>query len=426
MDPNSLRRDAVSGPHPSNGDSPGLDFSDPVIPGPDALGPGTTWPGAAGGQAVPPGARFPAPIAGGRWQRPNRIWPLPPVVLASLVMFLVASILATVLAVLVQKGPAGLATVRDPKNLMEVMGSPTGLALTMVLPQMALALPALLAAALSPIPFLRRLGLVSGHWPLVLWGVAAMATPIIGMISSVLVTSLMGESESLNDMTEVFRKLSASGLLIPLAIGVGLVPGVCEELLFRGYLQSRLASAWGASWGSWGTALSILITSAIFAAFHLDPVHSVGVFALGLYLGWIAWASGSILPAMLAHFVNNFLSVLAVTLLPGADPGEIPVGEAEVPAVQVLAFGLVMLLSVSCLLTTFAVARFHRRPAASRPGSPANDQPGVGLMAAANAPSNGYPNEANASPAGNLGRGAGDAGGCVNEEIDVDSRRGLP
>lgn len=374
MDPSSLRRDDAAS---------GLDASESELAGPGA--PRFDVPGtdpasgdAAFGAAFAHTGHTPAPVASGKWQQPNRIWPLPPVVLASLVMFLIASVVATVLAVLVEKGPDGMAMLRDSEQLMEIMGSPIGLALTMTLPQLALVVPALLAAALSPVPFLRRLGLVSGHWPLALWGVAAMATPIIGLISSVLVTAVMDESDSLNDMTEVFRKLGAAGMLIPLAISVGLIPGVCEELLFRGYLQSRLSTAWGTSWGAWGTALSILITSTIFAAFHMDPVHSVGVFALGLYLGWIAWASGSIVPAMLAHFVNNFLSVLAVTLLPETDPGDVPLGEAEMPAAQALAFGLVMLVSISCLLLTFSVARFYRRPADSAADSPASHRPVTG------------------------------------------------
>lgn len=368
MDPSSPQRDAASG----------LDASDsgwvaPETPRPAAVG--TDSPSDdASGEAMP----TPAPVANGRWQQPNRVWPLPPVVLASLVMFLIASVVATVLAVLVQHGPDGLGMLRDSERLIEIMASPVGLSLTMTLPQLALVIPALLAAALSPVPFLRRLGLVAGHWPIALWAVAAMATPIIGLISSMLVTAVMGESESLNDLTEVFRKLGAAGMLIPLAISVGLIPGVCEELLFRGYLQSRLSSAWGASWGAWGTALAILISSTIFAAFHMDAVHSVGVFALGIYLGWIAWASGSIVPAMLAHFVNNFLSVLAVTLLPETDPGDVPLGEAEVPAAQALAFGLVMLISISCLLTTFAVARFYRRPTDPAADSLASAAPAEG------------------------------------------------
>ena len=39
-------------------------------------------------------------------------------------------------------------------------------------------------------------------------------------------------------------------------------------------------------------------------------------FSLGFFLGFIAWRSGSLLPAMIAHFFNNAVSVIAVVLAP--------------------------------------------------------------------------------------------------------------
>jgi membrane protease YdiL (CAAX protease family) len=186
-----------------------------------------------------------------------------------------------------------------------------------------------------------------------LWVIAAMGTPIVGLISSTLITSLMGESDSLNDMAGIFKSLGGAGYAIPLAILVGLMPGICEEILFRGYMQTRLTRAWG-------PVVGIALSSIVFAIFHLDPVHSAAVLALGFYLGWIAWASGSTLPAMLAHFVNNFLSVLAVTLLPEAATEAPTLAEADLPAAQAAVVGLVFLTSLGCFLLTLRASKAYR------------------------------------------------------------------
>ena len=91
-------------------------------------------------------------------------------------------------------------------------------------------------------------------------------------------------------------------------IGVSLLcfaalPAFSEEWLFRGYVQTRLAQRWS----PW---LAILVSSLLFAVFHGDPVHVIFVFPIGLWLGYISWRSGSIIPAMLAHAYNNSLSLI--------------------------------------------------------------------------------------------------------------------
>jgi membrane protease YdiL (CAAX protease family) len=90
-----------------------------------------------------------------------------------------------------------------------------------------------------------------------------------------------------------------AGLLLVFA----LVPAVSEELLFRGFLQSGIVRAYES--GPKGVALGALV----FAAFHLDPWRFPSLLVLGLFLGWLARAAGSLVPGMLAHALNNGLSL---------------------------------------------------------------------------------------------------------------------
>jgi membrane protease YdiL (CAAX protease family) len=81
------------------------------------------------------------------------------------------------------------------------------------------------------------------------------------------------------------------------------VPAICEEVLFRGFLQSGILGAGRRA------AAGITITALIFAAFHLDPWRFPEVLALGIFLGYVRWSSGSLIPAMLAHALNNAVSI---------------------------------------------------------------------------------------------------------------------
>ncbi len=93
-----------------------------------------------------------------------------------------------------------------------------------------------------------------------------------------------------------------------LLIVVAIVPAVSEELLFRGFLQSGLAR--------WlhPPMLCITASAVIFGLFHFDPWRLVGVAGLGFFLAYLRQVTGSLVPSMLAHAVNNMVSIaLAVS-----------------------------------------------------------------------------------------------------------------
>jgi sodium transport system permease protein len=87
-------------------------------------------------------------------------------------------------------------------------------------------------------------------------------------------------------------------LLLLLAV----LPAVCEELAFRGFILSgfrRLGRKWQA----------IVFSSLIFGFAHGVLQQSLIASLLGLLLGYLAIHSGSILPGILFHAVHNALAV---------------------------------------------------------------------------------------------------------------------
>ena len=91
---------------------------------------------------------------------------------------------------------------------------------------------------------------------------------------------------------------------LPVALlAIALVPAVCEEVLFRGLLLRALATRLV-------PAAAIALTALAFAAYHLSVVQLVPTFTLGLLAGVLAHRAGSVVPAILAHLLNNGIAVL--------------------------------------------------------------------------------------------------------------------
>lgn len=90
---------------------------------------------------------------------------------------------------------------------------------------------------------------------------------------------------------------------------IGVMAGVAEELFFRGYMQTQLRARWPA----WAATVT---TAACFGLLHLEWRHAILAFVLGLYFGAITEMTGSALPAMVCHIVNNVLFTLLTASFP--------------------------------------------------------------------------------------------------------------
>lgn len=85
---------------------------------------------------------------------------------------------------------------------------------------------------------------------------------------------------------------------VPFILLIGLLPGIAEEILFRGYLQRRFIDRWGPAQG-------IAVTSIIFGLFHVTP-HGIALATIiGVWLGMLAYQIGSILPGIFCHAAIN-------------------------------------------------------------------------------------------------------------------------
>ncbi len=84
---------------------------------------------------------------------------------------------------------------------------------------------------------------------------------------------------------------------------LALVPGICEELLFRGLFMSGLRQAIS----KWSVMIAVGLT---FAVYHYLVQRFVVTVSLGVLLAYLCWQSRSIFPAMIAHIMHNTIQLL--------------------------------------------------------------------------------------------------------------------
>jgi sodium transport system permease protein len=104
----------------------------------------------------------------------------------------------------------------------------------------------------------------------------------------------------------LFANAPAVWVLLILA----LVPAVCEELAFRGFILSGFRHS-GRRWRA------IVASAVVFGLVHGVLQQSILACLLGILLGYLAVQSGSILPGMIFHFLYNGL-ILASTWMTAA------------------------------------------------------------------------------------------------------------
>ncbi len=89
-----------------------------------------------------------------------------------------------------------------------------------------------------------------------------------------------------------------------------------EEMIFRGAVLRTLLRSMHSRWGA------IAISALLFALIHMNPAQMPGAFLAGLFLGWLFSRTGSILPGVVFHWVNNTAVFLFCRMMPQyADAG---------------------------------------------------------------------------------------------------------
>lgn len=140
----------------------------------------------------------------------------------------------------------------------------------------------------------------------------------------------------------LYEKMSQMNWAAVVLVGC-LLPGLGEELYFRGFLGRGLVARHGA-------VLGTCLTAALFGALHLDPPQVVGTAVMGLVLHNAYLTTKSLLGSALLHGLNNLLAFGLMRL--SADPAVARLtGDQDTPVPPMLALAaLAACLALSGLL----------------------------------------------------------------------------
>jgi membrane protease YdiL (CAAX protease family) len=140
-----------------------------------------------------------------------------------------------------------------------------------------------------------------------LFGLAATVTLIV---VANLVSWLLGHNLVTPFQTDIYTTASAAGWLLWLLIAVIILTPIGEEILFRGFLfRGWLRNP--------GDARAVIVATALlWAIIHVqyDWFVIAQIFAFGLLLGWLRWASGSVILTILLHALINAEGMLETVL----------------------------------------------------------------------------------------------------------------
>jgi membrane protease YdiL (CAAX protease family) len=159
---------------------------------------------------------------------------------------------------------------------------------------------AIAVPALAGLPIAHTLGVRRA--PPSCYAAAALGTVMLGPAGDVLMRVMQALAPKLTfGVVPMLHDLVRGLPLIVAFPALALLPGISEELMFRGLLQNAARRG----------AVAISVSAFGFALFHIDPHHVVGVLPLGFFLAWVATRCGTLV-TIFAHVSNNSAAIAAV------------------------------------------------------------------------------------------------------------------
>lgn len=87
-------------------------------------------------------------------------------------------------------------------------------------------------------------------------------------------------------------------------ISTVVIAPIVEEFIMRGIILRGLLK----HYKKWA---AIIISAALFALLHMNPIQIVAPFTIGIIFGWWYSEMKSIIPCIIGHMVNNFLAIMS-------------------------------------------------------------------------------------------------------------------
>ena len=141
-------------------------------------------------------------------------------------------------------------------------------------------------------------------WGVLYGGAALLAAAVIAAALS----AIFGDFDSsAGELAKSLNDFPVQRLLFALAVGIG--APIVEELCYRGLLVTSLLKRGMSKW------LSVMISAALFAAMHMEPIRFLLLFAIGLILGFARVHRNNTTTTIIAHMTNNLPGAIGILFL---------------------------------------------------------------------------------------------------------------
>ncbi|MBQ4129281.1 MAG: CPBP family intramembrane metalloprotease [Ruminococcus sp.] len=127
-------------------------------------------------------------------------------------------------------------------------------------------------------------------------------------------------------------------------VSVAILPALVEEFAFRGIILGSLRK--------YSDGLAVLVSGIVFGLMHGNFTQIPFATVVGLILGYIVVKTNSLLPSIIIHFLNNFLSV-TMTLLSSS---------AALPdyLVDIINIGLTLIVAILGIVSFTILSKKHK------------------------------------------------------------------
>jgi len=99
---------------------------------------------------------------------------------------------------------------------------------------------------------------------------------------------------------------------IPQFVGVllagAVIAPIAEEIFFRGYVFTGARR-------TYGMIAAFVLSSLLFALAHLNAAAFIPIILIGLAFCYVYWKTGSLVPSMVAHMMNNAVALITLYFL---------------------------------------------------------------------------------------------------------------
>jgi len=160
------------------------------------------------------------------------------------------------------------------------------------------------------------------------------------------------KEEELKLITDFLTEFNSFGQFIIVFIIVAVIPGIGEELIFRGILQNKFHLFFK------NIHVAIIVTAILFSGFHMQFFGFLPRLFLGILFGYIYYWSGNLWYPILGHFINNGFTLILIYLYQAGYIGiDIEVQEAY-PINIILIFSVITIYMLFSFRKQFQYQKF--------------------------------------------------------------------